>query len=81
LVLTSSNDSTFTRNLHAPALLDRGFGTGEEIVVGSIPGKRWRIGRDWASRLDDELGSALQTSNRTVHAALRVGFCGLGYAG
>jgi len=70
----------FTRNLR-PALLDRGFGTGEEIVGGSIPGKRWRIGRDWASRLDDELGPALRTINRTVHAALRVGFCGLGYAG
>jgi len=71
----------FTRNLHAPALLDRGFGTGEEIVGRSIPGKCRRTGRDWMTRLDDELGSALLTSNRTGHAALRVGFCGLGYAG
>jgi hypothetical protein len=62
-------------------LLNRGFGTGEEIVGRSIFGKHRKIWRDWASRLDDELGSALRTSNRTVHAALRVGCCGLGYAG
>ena len=41
-------------------------------------GESGAIGR---AGLDDELGSALRTINRTVHAALRVGFCGLGYAG
>jgi hypothetical protein len=43
----------YTEFMRPPALLDRGFGTAEEIVDRSIPKERWRIGRDWASRLDD----------------------------
>jgi hypothetical protein len=67
----------FTRPPHCST---EASGQARRLSAGAS-GKQRKIGRDWASRLDDELGSALRTSNRTVHAALRVGCCGLGYAG